>query len=240
MRPRGVGSAANANQKSVLLDAFEQLEQVVKQRERSGEPYGQVRAAEQMIQRWLVVFAREHLADICAKLLQAAADAAMREMRPPTQLQLPKKGDQPEPTAEPRDESTVFFLMETLRKVLSAAADGSGGALHQVSRHTPLPDGLLAFCFERVDLVNPTAVRHVGAHCVGLLSRSMLKACVDMFLHKMEKMSWTRSDEQRAYVAYARAAGGLALSVHSAEQAASSTRYLAALAQAIDKFEAQP
>ena len=39
-----------------------------------------LKASQQMIQRWLVIFARDHPADICEKLMAAAMREALEEM----------------------------------------------------------------------------------------------------------------------------------------------------------------
>ena len=190
------------HEKSFLRDAFDQLEEVLKRRAAgaagasgSGEAAAgvherqrQVREADQMIQRWLAVFARQHLADICTRLMKAAKEHDV-PVAQQAEARLPHSGDAPEDPSisrRTRDESTTFFLLETLRRVLCAAVDTGGGS--SGSANLPLrnvPEGLLSFCFERLSLEHPTAIRHVAAHCVGVLSRAHLKATVDKFLDKV-------------------------------------------------------
>ena len=187
------------HEKSFLRDAFDQLEEVLKRRAAgaagasgSGEAAAgvherqrQVREADQMIQRWLAVFARQHLADICTRLMKAAKEHDV-PISQQAEARLPHSGDAPEDPSKFRDESTTFFLLETLRRVLCAAVDTGGGS--SGSANLPLrnvPEGLLSFCFERLSLEHPTAIRHVAAHCVGVLSRAHLKATVDKFLDKV-------------------------------------------------------
>lgn len=195
--------AGLAAEKSFLHDAFHQLDEVLKRRSTdvnstanpgasSSEPATearerrrQIREADQMIQRWLVVFAREHLGDICVRLMKCAREHYV----PPPQsgvIRLPHAGDEPEDPSEYRDDSSTFFLLETLRRVLCAAVDNGGGG--SGSANLPLrqvPEGVLVFCFERVSLEHPTAIRHVAGQCVGVLSRAHLKATVELFLTKV-------------------------------------------------------
>ena len=214
-----------------LQDAFEQLDEVLLRRtsltagtQSAPDASQDVRAARQQIQRWLVVFAREHLSDICTKLMHCAgehapaapvADAGKNTPR----IRLPQKADGPE-TGAPRDEASVsFFLLETLRRVLAAAAER--GSLSTL----PARDGaLLPFCFDHLSLAQPTAIRHVAGLCIGILSRAQLKPACELFATGLVHLSSDR--EQREYVAYQRAATHLELSIHSAEQAVSSTAYL--------------
>jgi len=202
MRVGTLSRVEHAAEKSFLRDAFEQLDEVLKRRAAgaagaagasgSGEAatgmherQRQVREADQMIQRWLAVFARQHLADICTRLMKAAKEHDV-PVAQQAEARLPHSGDAPEDPSKFRDESTTFFLLETLRRVLCAAVDTGGGS--SGSANLPLrnvPEGLLSFCFERLSLEHPTAIRHVAARCVGVLSRAHLKATVDKFLEKV-------------------------------------------------------
>jgi hypothetical protein len=202
MRVGTLSRVEHAAEKSFLRDAFEQLDEVLKRRAAgaagaagasgSGEAASgmhgrqrQVREADQMIQRWLAVFARQHLADICMRLMKAAKEHDV-PVAQQAEARLPHSGDTPEDPSKFRDESTTFFLLETLRRVLCAAVDTGGGS--SGSANLPLrnvPEGLLSFCFERLSLEHPTAIRHVAARCVGVLSRAHLKATVDKFLDKV-------------------------------------------------------
>ena len=162
MRARGVTAGAT---KGFLRDAFEQLDEVLRrtssdsERGRVGASPQEVRAARQQIQRWLVVFAREHLVDICEKLMSAAAEYEAAEPKAAADAHsiLPHKADGPATTAQQRDDSVTFFLLETLRRVLTAAAER--GSLMTL----PSRDGaLLPFCFDHLSLAKPVAIRHVA------------------------------------------------------------------------------
>ena len=52
---------------SFLRDAFEQLDMVLE-----ANQHAELKASRQVIQRWLVILAREHLRVICEKLMAAA------------------------------------------------------------------------------------------------------------------------------------------------------------------------
>ena len=221
-----------------LQDAFEQLDEVLLRRTTSTagaqsvpDASQDVRAARQQIQRWLVVFAREHLSDICTKLMNCAGEhapaAPVSDAGKNPRIRLPQKADGPE-TGAPRDEASVsFFLLETLRRVLAAAAER--GSLSTL----PARDGaLLPFCFDHLSLAQPAAIRHVAGLCIGILSRAQLKTACELFAGGLAHLSSDR--EQREYVAYQRAATHLELSTHSAEQAVSSTMYLRRLSRYVD------
>ena len=143
----------------------------------------EIKASQQMIQRWLVIFAREHLPDICEKLMACAEQSQSTgtgKQRAPVlpRQQLPGKSDEPENVNEHRDNSALFFILESLRRVLSSCALLDGG-----SNLMPLrlaPEALLHFCFERIHVSHATAVRHVASECVGLLSRAHLKATLEV------------------------------------------------------------
>lgn len=169
-----------------------------------------------MIQRWLVVFAREHIAEICAKLMRAANEHALPSLQ--LAVRLPHAGDEPEDPSEYRDDSSTFFLLETLRRVLCAAVENGGGG--SGSANLPLrkvPESLLTFCFEQLSFDHPTAVRHVAAQCVGVLSRAHLKPTVELYLAKAGKL--TSDKEQRECVGHAE----LSRSLHSAPRTAPAT-----------------
>ena len=192
MRQHGgtISRAGIAAEKSFLHDAFQQLDEVLKRRmadvgehvTEAREHRRQIKQADQMIQRWLVVFAREHLADICVKLIHVASEHAV-PVPQPRDVKLPHANDEPENPSEHRDDSTAFFIFETLRRVLCAAADSSSSMGNSPLR--TVPDGLVSFCFERLSLANPTAIRHVAGLCVGVLSRVHLKSVVELYLAKV-------------------------------------------------------
>ena len=217
--------SALAQEKTFLVDAMKKLDEVLR-RGADSDP-GETKAARQMIQRWLAVFAAEHLADICSKLMAAAQEHA--EVEPPTErrlFRLPQKADEKESVHERRgDDSKSFFILETLSRVLSAAVDQAECASSSLTLRS-VPDALLPFCFERLGLAHTPPIRHVAATCVGLLSRGAhLKPVLELFIAKLSaKLSTDR--DQREHVAYERASALLMLSTHSAEQAASSARYL--------------
>ena len=201
-----------------LLDAFTQLDEVIQLR-MTGTSNPQTEAAEQMIQRWLAVFAREHLGDICVKLIHAAELHAVA----PTEVRLPHlKGEDTAAVVEEQpDGSTLYFLLETLRRVLCAAETSV--------RH--VPEVVFPFCFARVGFAYSPACRRVAALCVGRLSQEQLGMAVDVSVGRLGTISSDR--EQREYVAYARAAAHLELSTKSAEQASATVRYLSAFASAM-------
>ena len=243
MRAAGVGTATRSQlqTQTFLQDAFNQLDEVLKRKralataeedgaDRAQFSAAEIKASQQMIQRWLVIFAREHLPDICEKLMACAEEqrraggstGKQRGSVLPRQ-QLPNKSDEPESINEHRDNSALFFILESLRRVLSSCAqlEGGGGSnlmLRQV------PEALLQFCFEHIHVSSATAVRHVASECVGLLSRAHLKAALELFLVRMKKLANDR--DEREYVPYQRATRLLELSMHSAEQASSSLLYL--------------
>ena len=87
MRAAGVGTATRSQlqTQTFLQDAFNQLDEVLKRKralataEEDGADKAQfsaaeIKASQQMIQRWLVIFAREHLPDICEKLMACAEE----------------------------------------------------------------------------------------------------------------------------------------------------------------------
>jgi hypothetical protein len=187
--------------------------------------------SQQMIQRWLVIFAREHLADICDHLMRAAneympvdaaqAPSAMPKSELPAKSMLPHLKDEPEAKEALADESAGFFILDSLRLVLLACVD-NGSSVHASLRTTP--DQLLPFCFARLHVGMPASVRQVASECVGILSRVQLKAVVDLFIESLGKLGNDRAE--RSFVPYQRAASAFELSTHSAEQAASTLRYL--------------
>ena len=207
MTMRSRHAAASNQQKPFLQDAFEQLDEVL--RRTNGNPDlgpEAVRAARTQIQRWLAVFAREHLTDICAKLMSTALDyqPAEPETPNPKSIRLPQKADRESEGTESakRDDSVGFFLLETLRRVLLAAAER--GSLTML----PARDGaLLPFCYDHLSLTRPAAIRHVAGLCVGILSRSQLTAACELFAVGLAHLSGDK--QQREYVAYQRAASHL-------------------------------
>ena len=76
-----------------------------------------------MIQRWLVIFAREHLPDICEKLMAVTDPAADRLGAAPLRVLprqlLPSRADRPETLHEFKDDSITFFILDSLRRVLT-------------------------------------------------------------------------------------------------------------------------
>ena len=221
-RPAGGQSTAN-----FLKEALAQVETVLERTAaefETGRPSSETRGSQAMIGRWLVVLSRDHLADICVALVSLAARLHTQSA---ATAPMPRKADGPETVAEHRDDSPHFFLYDSLRKVLAAAAElePSSAPLRCV------PESVLSSCFGRLGLGHPVAVRHAASLCVGLLSTAQLSAAVDHFLAGLAKLSTDR--EQREWVPYQRAVGMLELSTHSAEQAASTLRYLEALAAAM-------
>jgi hypothetical protein len=182
--------------KPFLRDAFEQLDATLRRTAASDAAPEEVRAARQQIQRWLVVFAREHLTDICDKLMETAAEHApaatageAAKIKLP-QKKLPQKADGPTTSAQQRDDSVAFFLLETLRRVLSAAAER--GSLQSLRSRD---GGLLPFCYDHLSLAKPVAIRHVAGLCVGVLSRSQLKASAELFAAGLDAV---HSDREQA------------------------------------------
>lgn len=222
-----------------LRDALEQLREVLRKtaaEEESGPSAG-TRAGQQRIVRWLVVLSREHLAEICVCSVDLATGHGSRSAAVPlNKKQLPQKADGPETVSQRRDDSPTFFLLDMLRKVLAAAHEshehqGGGGA----SPLRSVPETVLAFCFRKLGLAHPVAVRRAATLCVGLLSSAQLSAAVDLFLCGMGPGRLTSDREEREWVPYQRAAEHLDLSTHSAEQAAATLRYLAAVAAAMER-----
>ena len=219
-------------EKSFLQDAYKQLDEVLKLDTESAE----LKAMQQKLQRWLAIFAPNFLSDICTKLMTSAEEHA--EPISTTALKqgifkkaAPQKADDKELGST---DGSPFFLLETLLRVLTAATDDAGTVDSPPLRS--IPDDLLPFCFERVRLANPAAIRHVAAVCVGILSRAHLTRTVEMFVSNLGPKSLSGDRDQREYVAIQRAAGQLELSVHSAEQAAASVHYLRALAGALPQM----
>ena len=174
-----------------VSDAFRTLDEVLK---RTQSPSGS-RVEQQMIQRWLLVFARQHLSEVCEKLMEALTVYGASQ-HAGQRLRLPHAADEPESVAEQRDDSSEFFLLDTLRRVLDVGAESG--------RLGSLRVKLLPFCFERLDLVHSPAVRHAAALCVGSLSRTQLKEAVELFAGRLQSLSrsgWS-DREQREYVAY--------------------------------------
>ena len=158
---RPTSASATNQQKPFLRDAFEQLDEVLRRTGSIELSPDDVRAARTQIQRWLIVFARENLADICAKLMSTALEHSSNETETtnPKAIRLPQKADRDSENTS-RDDSVGFFLFETLRRVLLAAAER--GSLTTL----PSRDGaLLPFCYDHLSLATPTAIRHVAGLC---------------------------------------------------------------------------
>ena len=223
-------------EKPSLNSAFQSLDDLATEIKQGGTDQSMV--AE--LQRWLCVFAREHLADICAKLMAAMDEHAAVESLPTQSRGLFGGRKDAAATGESTqdDGSAAYFLLNTLRRVLIAASEG-----HNLSSSSPglalrsVPEGLLAFCFARLSLAHPAPLRHVAGACLGLLSRAHLASAVALFAEKLGDKKYLNSDAgQREYVSFERAAAHVELSVHSAEQAAASTRYLSLVASAMGSF----
>ena len=236
---------------SFLNDAFQQLDEVLKRKAEAQAqqppppPTQELKASQQMIQRWLVIFARDHPADICEKLMAAAMEhsATAVPARSLPKQQLPTKSDEHDSRSELRGDGSIdYFLLDSLRRVLAAAAaDESGAALRAVceqlrsaekgggdhSGRDPAQPGLLDFCYSRISVVYSAPIRHVASECVGLLSAARLKPVVEMFLASLARVTSDR--DEREFVPSMRATRLLQLSTHSAEQAAASLAYLKAL-----------
>ena len=240
---------------SFLNDAFQQLDEVLKRKAEAQAqqppppPTQELKASQQMIQRWLVIFARDHPADICEKLMAAAMEhsATAVPARSLPKQQLPTKSDEHDSRSELRGDGSIdYFLLDSLRRVLAAAAaDESGAALRAVceqlrsaekgggdhSGRDPAQPGLLDFCYSRISVVYSAPIRHVASECVGLLSAARLKPVVEMFLASLARVTSDR--DEREFVPSMRATRLLQLSTHSAEQAAASLAYLKALASSM-------
>ena len=240
---------------SFLNDAFQQLDEVLKRKAEAQAqqppppPTQELKASQQMIQRWLVIFARDHPADICEKLMAAAKEhsATAVPARSLPKQQLPTKSDEHDSRSELRGDGSIdYFLLDSLRRVLAAAAaDESGAALRAVceqlrsaekgggdhSGRDPAQPGLLDFCYSRISVVYSAPIRHVASECVGLLSAARLKPVVEMFLASLARVTSDR--DEREFVPSMRATRLLQLSTHSAEQAAASLAYLKALASSM-------
>ena len=111
----------------------------------------------QVIQRWLVIFARQHLYNICIKLMDAAkaadaaaeAAAAEKPVRRRKQLlpSLSKADDDDDiesaasaPSDAEHIDSESYFVLDCLRRVLSAAADVTGSRGDGLGGYTILDD----------------------------------------------------------------------------------------------------
>ena len=225
--------------KPFLNSAFELLDELASKIEQDASDTQSSAVAQ--LQRWLCVFAREHLADICAKLMTATTQysAAVESLPAPSRgLFGGSRKDVAAVESTQDDGSAAYFLLNTLRRVLIAASEG-----HSISSSSPglalrsVPEGLLAFCFARLTLAHPPPIRHVAGACLGLLSRAHLASAVSLFAEKLSDKKNLASDAgQREYVSFERAAASVELSVHSAEQAAASARYLTLVAAAMGSF----
>ena len=91
MATRARGLTAAAAEQRFLVDAFTQLDDLLA-RKATAPTDSSMLALQQQIQRWLVVFAREHLADICARLMRAAA-LHVADTPALSSKHLPKKAD---------------------------------------------------------------------------------------------------------------------------------------------------
>ena len=239
-----IGGLAASETRGFLRDAFDQLDQVLRRKVQAEQRAGsssdvkvdsELKASQQMIQRWLVVFAREHLVDICEKLMTAMDDVAPGRhdaAHAVRKSQLARKADKPANLNQLRDNSAGFFLLDSLRRVLAASVDSPSPDALDTLRAAP--SHLLAFCFERLHVTQTVPVQHAASQCIGLLSRARLHDVVAIYVDYLSRVSTER--EEREFVPYQRAASHLELSVRSADQTASSIRYVTSISASMGRF----
>jgi len=199
------------------------------------------------IQAWLVKFVRANgLDDLGNKLLeinQNYENSANAEKKG-EKKNAPTKADQKDVLIDDlRDDSVIFFVVETLHKVICAVMREGNVYRPQTcfseeddaKETVRTPMQIIQFCFDHLASNYATGVRHLSSLCLGVLSKSFLGPIVELFLTKMKTVK--KEDEQRQYSSYHHAVSFLNFGLGQEAQMQCTMNFLKELAACLKKFD---
>ena len=160
-----------------------------------------------LLQKWVVSFAENDLEFVCEKLHHLAMEYVVkpkREMESKAKTKakavpLPGTGDELENVDQYRDETSGFYMLETLHlSMVTAVCRADSQEENNVLVLKAVPNKVIAYCFDHLKYQNSVAVKHAASLCLSVISEYQLAQIVDLFTRKMGSLRG--NDAVREYV----------------------------------------
>jgi len=215
-----------------------------------------VRTALRLLVQWMQKFAMDKdLPMLSEKMLHIANTFAPKPVEKKVEKDnRPSTQDKKVTVDEKKEDSILFFVLETLHKVFAACTFQEGyyrpqdvfdlGGDDNVHSQRPgqakqqlgsVPATVIEFCFANLHHTRSGAVRFMAGECLGVLSKCFLSSVLHLFTEKCKNIK--KEKEEREFAGYQKAIHVLDFGVGTREQIDVTIGYLNDLVKLMKKVE---